>query len=122
MAIHAPRTSAAAGPATPTNEPMMVMDWAATEGSTYRVPNTNDSFTLNITAPGPLTRVTIRLPDNTDGRVGQRGFINCSVDVESLVVTAGALTVNGPMSMFASGDNNVYYRNRPDQWSKVTSS
>lgn len=92
-----------------------------TEGMTVTLPNTNSDITLNLlTVDQSLTQVNVVLPGNTDGRVGQRCFVNSNGQIAT-VSFSSALQVNNADVGFSPGDNYAYYRNMPNIWSRITS-
>lgn len=97
-----------------------VVNQAVTEGQTVTLPATNQDITLNLLTGVALTQVNVVLPGNSDGRVGQRCFVNSNGQIAT-VSFSSALQVNSPDVAFASGDNYVYYRNMPTIWSRITS-
>lgn len=100
--------------------PMTVMNQAVTEGQTVTIPSTNNDVTLNLETGGAqLNAVTINLPGNSDGRVGQRVFVNSDGQI-ALAHFQSAITVNGADYMFNPGDNCVFYRNKPAILSRIT--
>jgi len=100
--------------------PMTVMNQAVTEGQTVTIPNTNNDVTLNLETGGAqLNAVTINLPGNSDGRVGQRVFVNSDGQI-ALAHFQSSITVNGADYMFNPGDNCVFYRNKPAILSRIT--
>ncbi len=99
----------------------LVINQNVIEGQTVTLPNTNQDITLNLLTGGAsLNAVNVILPGNTDGRVGQRTFVNSNGQI-ALVSFSSAITVNGQEVMFYSGDNYAYYRNQPAIWSRITS-
>ncbi|AFV50679.1 hypothetical protein G169_gp24 [Pseudomonas phage AF] len=100
--------------------PMTVMNQAVAEGQTVTIPNTNNDVTLNLETGGAqLNAVTINLPGNSDGRVGQRVFVNSDGQI-ALAHFQSSITVNGADYMFNPGDNCVFYRNKPAILSRIT--
>jgi hypothetical protein len=100
--------------------PMTVMNQAVTEGQTVTIPNTNNDVTLNLETGGAqLNAVTINLPGNSDGRVGQRVFVNSDGQI-ALAHFQSSIAVNGADYMFNPGDNCVFYRNKPAILSRIT--
>jgi hypothetical protein len=100
--------------------PMTVMNQAVIEGQTVTIPNTNNDVTLNLETGGAqLNAVTINLPGNSDGRVGQRVFVNSDGQI-ALAHFQSTITVNGADYMFNPGDNCVFYRNKPAIFSRIT--
>lgn len=102
--------------------PMTTMNQAVSEGQTITIPAGNNDVTLNLETGGAqLNAVTINLPGNTDGRVGQRVFVNADGQIAAahFQATAG-VSVNGGDYMFNSGDNCVFYRNKPTIFSRIT--
>lgn len=97
-----------------------VLNQAVTEGQTVTLPATNQDITLNLLTGVALTQVNVVLPGNTDGRVGQRCFVNSNGQIAT-VSFSSSLQVNSPDVAFAPGDNYVYYRNMPTIWSRITS-
>lgn len=97
-----------------------VLNQPVTEGQTVTLPATNQDITLNLLTAGSLVQVNVVLPGNTDGRVGQRCFVNSNGQIAT-VSFSSALQVNNPDVAFAPGDNYVYYRNMPTIWSRITS-
>jgi len=96
------------------------MNQAVTEGQTVTIPNTNNDVTLNLETGGAqLNAVTINLPGNSDGRVGQRVFVNSDGQI-ALAHFQSTITVNGADYMFNPGDNCVFYRNKPAIFSRIT--
>lgn len=99
----------------------MVINQNVSEGMTITVPAVNQDFTLNLLTGGAsLTQVNVVLPGNTDGRVGQRGFVNSNGQIAT-VSFSSAIQVNNADVAFAPGDNYAYYRNMPNIWSRITS-
>lgn len=91
------------------------------EGQTIELPDTSQSMTLNIGTGGlSLEMVTVKLPGNPDGIVGQRIFVNSDGEIAT-VMFESEITVNNPQYMFNPGDNCVYYRNKPNVISRITS-
>lgn len=100
--------------------PMVTINQPVVEGQTIILPNTNDDITLNIETGGAsLNGVAINLPNNTDGRVGQRIFVNSDGSI-ALCHCYSAIQVNGGDYMFNPGDNCVFYRNKPNIFSRIT--
>lgn len=100
--------------------PMTTINQAVVEGQTVTMPNTNNDVTLNLETGGvSLNAVTINLPGNSDGRVGQRVFVNADGQI-ALAHFQSAITVNGADYMFNPGDNCVFYRNKPAILSRIT--
>lgn len=97
-----------------------VLNQVVTEGQTVTLPATNQDITLNLLTAAPLTQVNVVLPGNTDGRVGQRCFVNSNGQIAT-VSFSSSLQVNSADVAFAPGDNYVYYRNMPTIWSRITS-
>lgn len=98
-----------------------VLDQSVTEGSSVTLPDTNQDITLNLQTGGAsLNAVTVHLPGNTDGRVGQRVFVNSNGSIAD-VSFVSTNTVNNADVAFSPGDNFVYYRNQPTIWSRITS-
>jgi hypothetical protein len=102
--------------------PMVLVNQAVVEGQTVTLPNTNNDITLNLETGGAsLNAVTVNLPGNTDGRVGQRVFVNADGNIALAHFQAAAgVTVNGSDYMFNPGDNCVFYRNKPAIMSRIT--
>lgn len=98
----------------------MVVNQPVTEGQTVTLPSTNQDITLNLLTGVALTQVNVVLPGNSDGRVGQRCFVNSNGQIAT-VSFSSTLQVNSPDVAFAPGDNYVYYRNMPTIWSRITS-
>ncbi|CAI3798705.1 hypothetical protein GLGCALEP_02154 [Pseudomonas sp. MM221] len=100
--------------------PMTTINQAVVEGQTVTIPNTNNDITLNLETGGAsLNAVTINLPGNSDGRVGQRVFVNADGQI-ALAHFQSAIAVNGADYMFNPGDNCVFYRNKPAILSRIT--
>ncbi len=92
-----------------------------TEGASVTLPDTNQDITLNLLTGGAaLNAVTVNLPSNTDGRIGQRVFVNSNGNIADVTFTS-TNTVNNSDVAFSPGDNFVYYRNQPTIWSRITS-
>jgi len=102
--------------------PMNTINQAVTEGQTVTLPSTNDDITLNLETGGAsLNAITVNLPSNTTGRVGQRVFVNSDGNIVLAHFQAAAgVTVNGSDYMFNPGDNCVFYRNKPAIFSRLT--
>lgn len=90
------------------------------EGDIITLPVTNRDITLNLIGTVPLNMVTVNLPTNVDGRVGQRIFVNSNIQIANAKFQS-TNPVNNAEIMFAVGDNVVYYRNQPTIWSRITS-
>lgn len=91
------------------------------EGSIINLPDSNHDITLNLLTNGQqLEHVTVILPNNTDGRIGQRVFVNSNNQIMEVSFMSD-FQVNNPSVMFSMGDNFVYYRNQPTIWSRITS-
>lgn len=100
--------------------PMTVINQSVVEGQTVMLPDTNNDITLNLETGGSsLNGVAINLPNNTDGRVGQRIFVNSNGTI-AICHCYAAITVNGGDYMFNPGDNCVFYRNKPNEFSRIT--
>lgn len=100
--------------------PMTTINQAVVEGQAVTIPNTNDDITLNLETGGAsLNAVTINLPGNSDGRVGQRVFVNSDGQI-ALAHFQSTISVNGGDYMFNPGDNCVFYRNKPAILSRIT--
>jgi hypothetical protein len=100
--------------------PMTIINQPVVEGQTILLPDTNNDITLNMETGGAsLSGVAINLPDNTDGRVGQRVFVNSNGNI-GICHCYSAITVNGGDYMFNPGDNCVFYRNKPNEFSRIT--
>lgn len=97
------------------------LNQAVTEGTSVTLPDTNQDITLNLLTNGAsLNAVTVHLPSNTDGRIGQRVFVNSNGNIADVTFTS-TNTVNNSDVAFSPGDNFVYYRNQPTIWSRITS-
>lgn len=100
--------------------PMFTFSFPATEGVTVTIPDMNKDITMNIETGGAsLNAITVNLPGNTDGRVGQRIFVNSDGTI-ALAHFQSTITVNGGDYMFNPGDNCVFYRNKPTIFSRIT--
>lgn len=98
----------------------LVINQPVVEGQTVLLPSTNQDITLNLETGGAsLNGVAINLPNNTDGRVGQRVFVNSDGAI-ALCHCYSASQVNGGDYMFNPGDNCVFYRNKPGIFSRIT--
>ena len=97
------------------------LNQTVTEGASVTLPDTNQDITLNLLTNGAsLNAVTVRLPGNTNGRIGQRVFVNSNGNIAD-VNFMSTNTVNNSDVAFSPGDNFVYYRNQPTIWSRITS-
>lgn len=100
--------------------PMTTINQPVVEGQTVTLPSTNNDITLNLETSGAsLNAVTVSLPGNSDGRVGQRVFVNSDGTI-ALAHFQSTITVNGGDYMFNPGDNCVFYRNKPAILSRIT--
>ncbi|QBF27147.1 hypothetical protein EXN22_16145 [Pseudomonas tructae] len=100
--------------------PMVTINQAVTEGQVVTLPSTNNDITLNLETGGAqLNAVTVNLPANSDGRVGQRVFVNSDGQIV-LAHFQSSIAVNGGDYMFNPGDNCVFYRNKPAILSRIT--
>lgn len=100
--------------------PMTVINQPVIDGQTVMLPDTNNDITLNLETGGAsLNGVAINLPDNADGRVGQRIFVNSDGAI-AICHCYAAIPVNGGDYMFNPGDNCVFYRNKPAVFSRIT--
>lgn len=98
----------------------LVINQPVTEGQTVTLPSTSQDITLNLQTGGQsLNAVTVALPGNSDGRVGQRVFVNSDGQI-TLAHFQSSIAVNGADYMFNPGDNCVFYRNSPAIFSRVT--
>lgn len=88
------------------------------EGGTITLPNVDDEIVLNMAPATDLTNLTINLPGNNPGKVGQRIFIASTRQISNVTVS-GALPVNNNVVMFSPGDNVVFFRNQPSSWSRL---
>lgn len=98
-----------------------VVNQTVVNGQTVTLPNTNQDITLNLLTGGAsLTSVTVALPSNSDGRIGQRCFVNSNGQIAD-VIFISTNQVNNSEVAFGAGDNYVYYRNMANIWSRITS-
>lgn len=98
----------------------MVVNQSVIEGQTVTLISTNQDITLNLLTGGTaLNQVNVVLPGNSDGRVGQRVFVNSDGQI-ALAHFTSAIAVNGGDYMFNPGDNCVFYRNSPTIISRIT--
>lgn len=103
-------------------ESQVVINEVVTEGDTVILPDTDQDITLNLETGGALlATVAITLPVKANGRVGQRIFVNSDGEIAMAYFYSGQdVTVNGDVYMFNPGDNCVFYRNKPNQISRIT--
>lgn len=98
----------------------LVVNQPVIEAQTVTLPNTNQDITLNLLTSGAaLNQVNVVLPGNSDGRVGQRVFVNSDGQI-ALAHFTSSIAVNGGDYMFNPGDNCVFYRNSPAIISRIT--
>lgn len=103
-------------------EGQLVINEPVTEGDTVILPDTDRDITLNLETGGAaLEAVAITLPIKADGRVGQRIFVNSDGQIAmAYFYSSLEVKVNGEVYMFNPGDNCVFYRNKPNQISRIT--
>lgn len=118
MIVEVPLGSAAGGGASPGGQTPLELAYIPTEGQTIDLPDVDREIVVNLAPLTDLNELTINLPENSPGRVGQRLFISSTKQIAN-VTCGGGLTVNNPTVMFSPGDNVVFFRNEPNTWSRL---
>lgn len=98
----------------------IVMNVTPTEGQTITIPSTDKEVILNLTPAVDLNALQVNLPNNANGRQGQRIFVGSTRQIAACTF-AGGLQVNNGSFMFSRGDNVAFIRNMPNIWSRIIS-
>lgn len=96
----------------------LTVDAVPVEGGTVTLPNTSQEIILNLAPATDLTNVNLVLPNDASSRQGQRIFVASTRQIGNLVAS-GVATVNNATVMFSPGDNVVFFKNRPNTWSRL---
>ena len=96
----------------------MTIDVVPVEGGTVTLPSTNRELIINLNPAANLNALTLVLPNEASSKMGQRVFIASTRQIATLTAT-GTSTVNNPTVMFSPGDNYVYFKNKPNTWSRI---
>lgn len=96
----------------------MTIDVTPTEGGIVTLPSTNRELIVNLNPATNLNAMTLVLPNEASSKMGQRVFIASTRQIANLTAT-GTATVNNPTVMFSPGDNYVYFKNKPNTWSRI---
>jgi hypothetical protein len=95
-----------------------VIDAIPAEGGTVTLPSSSRDMIVNLSPATTLNAVTLVLPNETSSVMGQRIFVASTRQITALTAT-GIATVNNAVVMFSPGDNVVFFKNKPNTWSRL---
>lgn len=96
----------------------LAFDAVPTEGGTVTLPQKGQDMIVNLNPAANLTAMTLVLPNEANSTMGQRIFVSSTRQITTMTAT-GIATVNNAQTTFSAGDNYVFFKNKPNVWSRL---